>query len=118
MSRSPIHTKITPHNDAKGKGVDKSPVVKKTPCRKGYLEGNSKSKLDNCQKIVEKLDLITNILNADRNSIDEHKKRNVDVTKGKINNNMEDKETCKCNRRVTNDQNAVECDLCEYWFHL
>ena len=71
MTRSPLHAKVTPHNDAKVKGASKSPVVKKTPCKKGYLEGNnSKSKLDNCQKIAEESYPATNILNTDRNSID------------------------------------------------
>ena len=110
MTRSPLHAKVTPHNDAKVKGASKSPVVKKTPCKKGYLEGNnSKSKLDNCQKIAEESYPATNIVNTDRNSIDARNQvhtntecaQNMLDGKNKKNdeiNTMEDKETCKCNR--------------------
>ena len=106
-----IFSPQTPLNDAKVKGVNKSPVVKKTPCKKGYLEGdNSKSKLDNCQKIVEESDPATNILNTDRNSLDGKNKKNDGI------NSMEDKETCKCSRRVINGD-SIRCDNCEFWFH-
>ena len=43
---------------------------------------------------------------------------NMKIVKDSEKEPMQDKETCKCNRRVKNNQDSIQCDLCEYWYHL
>ena len=109
--RSRRSNSFTPPNNTDILETPKRPILKEA--KKLKLDPKPTSDISNSTIVEGEVSSINteNIMDI-RKSIDNDEQTNTNSFA-----DMQDKETCKCNRRVKSDQNSIMCDLCEFWFH-